>query len=74
MLGREKEYTSFGMVLPRRQDVLARAALALVDLDVDLHATCGSLPIEHKKMIELARALAAQPRVLLVDETSNVLS
>jgi ABC-type sugar transport system ATPase subunit len=74
LLGREKEYTRVGMVRTRRRDALARAALGLVDLDIDVHETCGSLPIEHKKMIELARALAAEPRVLLVDETSNVLS
>lgn len=74
LLGREKEYTSVGMVRPRRRDALALKALSLVDLDIDVHTTCAGLPIEHKKMIELARALAAEPRVLLVDETSNVLS
>lgn len=74
LLGRESEYTSFGLVNLRRRNRLAAEALSLVDLDLDLGATCSSLVIEHKKMIELARALAAQPRVLLVDETSNVLS
>lgn len=74
LLGRESEYTSFGLVNLRRRNRLAAEALALVDLDLDLGATCSSLVIEHKKMIELARALAAEPRVLLVDETSNVLS
>ena len=74
LMGREREYTVLGMVNTRRRDALAGEALSLVDLDIDLHATCGGLPIEHKKMIELARALAAEPRVLLVDETSNVLS
>lgn len=74
LLGRESEYTTFGVCNVRRRNRLAAEALALVDLDLDLGATCGSLVIEHKKMIELARALAADPRVLLVDETSNVLS
>lgn len=74
LLGREAEYTRLGVVNLRRRNRLAEQALALVDLDLDLTATCGDLVIEHKKMIELARALAADPRVLLVDETSNVLS
>ncbi len=74
LLGREAEYTRAGFVRGRTRDRLAARALALVDLDLDLSAPCGSLLIEHKKMIELARALAGQPRVLLVDETSNVLS
>ncbi|MGV9869791.1 sugar ABC transporter ATP-binding protein [Rhodococcus koreensis] len=74
LLGRESEYTTFGVVNIRRRNTLAREALSLVELDIDVNQTCGTLEIEHKKMIELARALAAQPRVLLVDETSNVLS
>lgn len=74
LLGRESEYTRFGVVNGHKRDKLARTALALVDLEIDLKATCGGLPIEHKKLIELARALASNPRVLLVDETSNVLS
>jgi len=74
LMGRESEYTKLGFVNTRRRDALAAEALRLVDLDIDLHQPCGGLPIEHKKMIELARALAAKPRVLLVDETSNVLS
>ncbi|GAA2642836.1 sugar ABC transporter ATP-binding protein [Paractinoplanes durhamensis] len=74
LLGREAEYTRFGVINGRRRDRLAREALGLVELDIDLRGMCGSLVIEHKKMIELARALAARPRVLLVDETSNVLS
>ncbi|MFY0409760.1 sugar ABC transporter ATP-binding protein [Solicola sp. PLA-1-18] len=74
LLGRESEYTSAGFINGRKRDRLAAKALGLVDLDLDMSTLCGSLVIEHKKMIELARALAAQPRVLLVDETSNVLS
>lgn len=74
LLGREREYSTWGFVNTRRRDRLAREALELVDFDIDPRAVCRSLPIEHKKMIELVRALAARPRVLLVDEASNVLS
>lgn len=74
LLGREKEYTSAGTILPRRRDHLAREALAAIGADYPLHSIVSGLPLEHRKMIELARALAADPRVLLVDETSNVLS
>jgi len=74
LLGREKEYTSFGLIRGRRRDALAREALAALGLDLDLRAEVGGLALEYRKLIELARALAARPRVLLVDETSNVLS
>lgn len=74
LLGRENEYTWKGAIVGRRRDRLAREALDEVELDLNLHEVVGGMPIEHRKMIELARALASDPRVLLVDETSNVLS
>jgi ribose transport system ATP-binding protein len=74
LLGREKEYSTRGFINTRRRDRLAREALALIRADINPRAMCQSLPLEHKKMIELARALAARPRVLLVDETSTALS
>jgi ABC-type sugar transport system ATPase subunit len=74
LLGREREYSTWGFINIRRRDRLAREALELIEFDIAPRAVCRSLPIEHKKMIELARALAARPRVLLVDETSNALS
>jgi ribose transport system ATP-binding protein len=74
LLGREREYTISGLVVGRRRDRLAREALEATGLELKLDATVSGLPLEHRKMIELARALAARPRVLLVDETSNALS
>ncbi|WP_449279075.1 sugar ABC transporter ATP-binding protein [Leucobacter sp. GX24907] len=74
LLGREKEYTVGGTIIPSRRDRLAREALNAIGADYPLHSVVSGLPIEHRKMIELARALAANPKVLLVDETSNVLS
>nr|WP_237465777.1 sugar ABC transporter ATP-binding protein [Leucobacter luti] len=74
LLGREGEYTVAGAIFPGRRDRLAREALHAIGVDYPLHSVVSGLPIEHRKMIELARALAANPKVLLVDETSNVLS
>jgi branched-chain amino acid transport system ATP-binding protein len=46
----------------------ARAAAALVGLDERLHLAALHLTIAGKKRLELARALAAQPKLLLLDE------
>jgi branched-chain amino acid transport system ATP-binding protein len=46
----------------------ARAAAALVGLDDRLHLQTLHLTIAGKKRLELARALAAQPKLLLLDE------
>jgi len=46
----------------------ARAAAAIVGLDDRLHVLALNLTIAGKKRLELARALAAQPKLLLLDE------
>jgi len=51
-----------------RATEVARAAAALVGLDDRLHLAALHLTIAGKKRLELARALAAQPKLLLLDE------
>jgi branched-chain amino acid transport system ATP-binding protein len=51
-----------------RASEAARAAAALVGLDDRLHFQALHLTIAGKKRLELARALAAQPKLLLLDE------
>ena len=51
-----------------RASEAARAAVALVGLDDRLHLQALHLTIAGKKRLELARALAARPRLLLLDE------
>jgi branched-chain amino acid transport system ATP-binding protein len=50
---------------------LAEEALALVGLPVDARVTTNGLGAAALKKLELARALATQPRLLLADESLN---
>jgi branched-chain amino acid transport system permease protein len=52
------------------RDRLARAlgALALVGLDAHAYAPAASLPFGQQKLVEVARALAGEPALLLLDE------
>ena len=53
----------------------AAAPLALrVGLDVDLSAPLGSLSLASQQLVTLARALASQPRLLILDEPTASLS
>jgi ABC-type branched-subunit amino acid transport system ATPase component len=42
--------------------------LALVGLEAVAHQRCGGLPYGQQKLVELARAMAIEPRVVLLDE------
>jgi branched-chain amino acid transport system ATP-binding protein len=47
---------------------IAHAAIARVDLAAKSDAPASSLTLPDRKMLELARAIAASPRLLLLDE------
>ena len=49
----------------------AQESLAMVGLPTDAHTTTGGLGAAALKKLELARALATQPRLLLADESLN---
>ncbi|WP_148414025.1 ABC transporter ATP-binding protein [Haloferax sp. KTX1] len=52
----------------------ARDALAFIGLAEKAELTTGNLPIAQKKQLELARALASRPNLLLLDEIASGLT
>jgi len=46
----------------------AAAALDFVGLSAKAHELCRSLPYGHQKLVEIARAIAGEPELLLLDE------
>lgn len=75
-LGREKSYTKFGLYDFKRLNRDANEVITRIlgDDAVAAERMTGTLTFEQKKNIEVARALAFEPKVVAFDETTNALS
>lgn len=71
-LGREP--TRFGLIDKERIREESRRVLGLVGLDVSPDQLAGSLSIGRQQLVEVAKALAVDARVLIMDEPTSSLS
>jgi ribose transport system ATP-binding protein len=58
--------------LPERARARARELLTVVGLEVDPRRPVGELPLGERQLVEVARALGEQARVLIIDRKSVV--
>ena len=72
MLGRMP--TRHGMVDRAAMRNRARAALALIGLDVDVDTLVGELGIARQQLVEIAKALSINARILILDEPTAALT
>lgn len=72
MLGRTPR--KFGLVNFKHLRREAQAALDLIGVDVDLNAQVGSLGIARQQMVEIAKALSMNARILILDEPTAALT
>lgn len=63
-----------GLVSRRTTRRLARAALDRVQLDVDLDTPVGELGIARQQLVEIAKALSLDARILILDEPTAALT
>ncbi|WP_130176773.1 sugar ABC transporter ATP-binding protein [Cryobacterium sp. SO1] len=72
MLGRMP--TKLGMVDRKELRRQARAALALIGLEIDVDTPVGRLGIARQQLVEIAKALSINARVLILDEPTAALT
>ena len=66
--------TRFGMVDRRELKRRARAALELIGLDVDVDTKVAELGIARQQLVEIAKALSIDARMLILDEPTAALT
>ncbi|WP_324028493.1 ATP-binding cassette domain-containing protein [Pantoea sp. JZ2] len=68
------EFFQRGVINEKYQYQLAQALLERLELDVDPFAPLDELGIGHQQLVEIARALSKDTRVLIMDEPTSALS
>ncbi|MDK4266077.1 sugar ABC transporter ATP-binding protein [Corynebacterium accolens] len=72
MLGRTPN--KFGLVNRKHLKAQAKAALDLIGLDVDLNQPVSELGIAKQQLVEIAKALSMNARILILDEPTAALT
>jgi ribose transport system ATP-binding protein len=73
-LGRELRGRMPGSIDHRRMHAEARRLLALLGMDVDTRTLAHKLGVAQQQLVEIAKALSQQARVLVMDEPTAALS
>lgn len=74
-LNKEERFANRGMLDFGRMNREARTILDQIGGEhIDPSALTGRLNLEDRKLVEIARAMYSQPKLLIIDETSNALT
>jgi ribose transport system ATP-binding protein len=73
-LGRERQFARAGLVNPGAMRAAARRILDDLGLDLDVDSHAADLGVAHQQMVEIAKALSQDARILVMDEPTAAIS
>ncbi|WP_163195161.1 sugar ABC transporter ATP-binding protein [Clostridium thermarum] len=71
-LGREDAKLDY--IFQKRLDKKAKEMLSILNIDIDPRTVVGNLPISKQQMVEIAKALSANAKVIIMDEPTSALT
>lgn len=71
-LGREE--TKSGMLSTKKMNMEAKAILDSLNIDIDPRMVVGDLAVSKQQMVEIAKALSTEAKVLIMDEPTSALT
>lgn len=73
-LGREKDFSRHGVLDVKARLQKTQALLQRLKIPLDPHATVGSLSIANMQLVEIARAVSYDSRIIIMDEPTSALT
>lgn len=74
-INKESRYAKHGLINYRKMNADASKILAEIGGEhIDPAMRAGNMNLEDRKLVEIAKAMIIQPRLLIIDETSNALA
>ncbi|MDC7249014.1 MAG: sugar ABC transporter ATP-binding protein [Sphaerochaetaceae bacterium] len=58
----------------KKMDEIAKEALSKLEVNIDIHANLSELSVAKQQLVAIARALANQAKILILDEPTSALS
>ena len=76
LLGRWPKRKRFGISFIARKEILRLAAEALshLEVDIDLNQLASRLSVAQQQLVEIAKAISFDPRVMILDEPTSALA
>ncbi len=69
-----REIVSGGILSEREMRRQSREVLRRLNMDLDPNTIVGSMPVSKQQMVEIAKALSANARILIMDEPTSALT